>query len=427
MPGPRKVPQGRLGRVARLAAVGARTGASLLLPGDGRRAAAQAAEILGTLRGLAAKVGQMAGYVDGLIPEGQRDAYESALASLRAAAPRSDPEAIRRMVKDELGDDPDRLFASWDDLPFASASIGQVHRATLHDGTPVAVKVQHPGIDRALENDLKNAGVIETLVSTLGPKGVEARRTFLEVAARFREELDYRHEAEQQTWFREFHAGDPSIRIPKVIVERSAQRVLTTELAQGLTLEQAMQAPEQERHAWAETLWRFVFRGNLIGGRFNADPHPGNYLFGEEGRVTFLDFGCVQPIAEENQTFAHAMHRAALARDEAAFEAAARSLLRTRGGVFETFVVRYTRDCFDPLFTSPFRITRGYVKKLVTDLAAAKRVIFKKNAGTVPLPPGMALMNRLQFGFYSVLARLDAEVDYARIERGFLEASEVRY
>jgi predicted unusual protein kinase regulating ubiquinone biosynthesis (AarF/ABC1/UbiB family) len=120
----RKVPEGRLGRFARLAAMGARNGATMLLDRDGKNGAKHAAEVLGTLRGLAAKVGQMASYVDGLVPESQRDAYEASLKALRASAPKSSPASIRALVEEELGAPIDRLFVEWDDEPIASASIG---------------------------------------------------------------------------------------------------------------------------------------------------------------------------------------------------------------------------------------------------------------------------------------------------------------
>src|SRR5687768_2718944 len=137
----RTIPQGRLGRLARLAATGARAGAAMLLDRDGDAAARRAAEVLGTLRGVAAKVGQMAGYVDGVIPDAQRDAYETAMRGLQAAAPASSARAIRRRVEEDLGAPLDTLFAHFEERPIASASIGQVHRARLPDGTDVVVKV----------------------------------------------------------------------------------------------------------------------------------------------------------------------------------------------------------------------------------------------------------------------------------------------
>jgi predicted unusual protein kinase regulating ubiquinone biosynthesis (AarF/ABC1/UbiB family) len=284
----------------------------------------------------------------------------------------------------------------------------------------VAVKVQHPGIASAVESDLENAGVMEGLVTTLGPKGMNAKAAYEEVAARFREELDYELEAERQRLFAELHAGDPKIRIPAVIAARSSRRVLTSELAEGLSFDDAKSAPPEARGPWAETLWRFVFKGNLVGGMFNADPHPGNYLFGPDGTITFLDFGCVQPISDDRLPTARAMHLAALARDEVTFAEQAAKLLGTRGGAYGTQAVAYSRHCFEPMFGSPFHITREYTTSLVARLRDLKRLFWAKDNSFVMLPPAMLFLNRLQFGFYSVLARLDVRVDYAAVERRFL-------
>lgn len=418
----RKIPEGRLGRFVRLASVGARTGVSLLRSSSPADVAAEkAAEMLGTLRGLAAKAGQMASYVDGMIPEAQRDAYETAMKSLRAAAPTSSPAAIRNIVEEELKAPIDKLFVEWDDKPFASASIGQVHRARLEDGREVAVKVQHPGIANAVESDLQNADVMGGMVSVLGPKELDPKAVLAELRARFTEELDYELEARRQRKFIELHRGDPAIRIPDVIDDRSARRVLTTTLARGQTLEEASLADEKTRKYFAETMWRFVFKGNLVGGMFNADPHPGNYIF-QDGQVVFLDFGCVQPIEDDRLELARNIHRAAMKKDEHEFREAAKLILNTRGGVYEKMATDYSRRCFEPLFNSPYRITRSYVVTLVEGVKNMKEaVLSKENGNFVQLPPGMLFINRLQFGFYSVLARLDVEVDYAAIEKRFFQ------
>ncbi|MEZ4294018.1 MAG: AarF/ABC1/UbiB kinase family protein [Polyangiaceae bacterium] len=419
----KKLPQGRLGRLVRYAGLGARTGASLLFSKEDKAvkaAAAQAAEVLGTMRGLAAKIGQMASYVDGMVPEAQREAYESALRGLRAAAPQSSPEAIRGVVEEELGAPIDKLFATWEEEPFASASIGQVHRATLEDGREVAVKVQHPGIRKAVESDLANAGVLQGMARMLGPKNLDPKRVFEEVSTRFLEELDYRLEAERQRFFIELHRGDAKIRIPEVIGERSAERVITSELVSGASLEEAAALGEGERREYAEVLWKFVFKGNLVGGLFNADPHPGNYLFGDGGTITFLDFGCCQPIEGERLTHAVDLHKAALARDEAEFVRASARILETSGGSFEKKAAAYTRRCFEPLFEDRYAITRGYVASLVNGIRDMKDEVFAKDGSFRQLPAGMVFMNRLQFGFYSVLARLDVEAGYAKVEREVL-------
>jgi predicted unusual protein kinase regulating ubiquinone biosynthesis (AarF/ABC1/UbiB family) len=415
-----RLPDTRLGRLARLAAMGVRTSASMVADRAGVRAADHAAEVLGQLRGLAAKVGQMASYVDGLVPEGQAAAFEAGLKALRAQAPRSSPQAIRAVVEEDLGGPVDRLFAEWEDEPLASASIGQVHRARLHDGREVAVKVQHPGIARAVESDLANASLLESFVGVMGGRRFDSRAIFEVVRTRFREELDYVREAKSLRAFAALHAGDETVRVPALVEERSSARVLTTELARGAGFEEACAASEGEREAWARTMWRFVFKGTLVGGMLNADPHPGNYIFHDGGRVTFLDYGCIQPI-EERRRHALRIHHAAIARDEVEFGRGVAAMTGARPGPLEDAAIRYTRQCFRPLFESPFRVTKAFAGGLVGgmgEMAKLARALPPDQFFT--MPPEMLFVNRLQFGFYSVLARLDVEVDYASVERAFI-------
>ncbi len=417
----RKVPQGRLSRLSKFASFGAKAGLRLLSNRGGAPLAEETANVLGSMRGLAAKVGQIASYVDGLVPEGNREAFESALTRLRANALSSPFTDVRGVIEEELGAPLDRLFADFAEEPFASASIGQVHRATLEDGRAVAVKVQHPGIQRAVESDLKNASVLEPLAAFAGGRKVNAKQVFEELSQRLREELDYELEADRQEHFARLHGADPKIYVPAVVRERSARRVLTSSLAHGRTLEELATASEGERRDAAETLWRFVFKGNLVGAMFNADPHPGNYLFGEDGVITFLDFGCCEPIPEDRLEKARGLHRSAVLGDEAGFVGYAAQILQTRPGAWQDLAVGYSRRCFEPLFASPFRITRPFAASLVEGLKSiGKQVRSLPKDEHVPVPRGMVFMNRLQFGFYSVLARLDVEVDYREVERAFL-------
>jgi len=167
------------------------------------------------------------------------------------------------------------------------------------------------------------------------------------------------------------------------------------------------------------------FRGNLVGGMFNADPHPGNYLFQPDGHVAFLDFGCVQPLFEKQHRHAVVIHRAAVEGDEREFLREGARYLQVRPGRHEELALSFMRRCFDPIFDAPFHITRDYVASLVRglrDSAVEARSLDLDDVA--PLPAGTLFMNRLQFGFYSVLARLDVTVDYAAIERAFLPEAE---
>lgn len=415
-----KLPTGRFRRAFDIARVGAQAGAAWAANKGTDAAARKSAEVLGNLRGLAAKVGQTASYVDGFIPPEQREAYEKALSKLQSATPASPPEQIQDLLITELGKAPKDIFQSFNVAPIASASIGQVHRATLLDGTDVAVKIQHAGIEAAVESDLKNVSMLEGVVNLAGPRGLRAGKIFEEVLLRFRQELDYRAEARHQMGFRKLHEGDPLIRIPEVYFDFSTKRVLTSRFVEGMTLDEAAKQPREIRALYAEALWRFVFRGNLVGGAFNADPHPGNYIFHPDGAVTFLDFGCVQPIPDPIRRAAIGAHQAVVSGDTKAFDQQIAEMLGTRGGEFGEATLNYTRRCFAPLMGGPYRLTSAYASDLFGEVRTLKKSMSAKDGSFVAPPPQLALMNRLQFGFYSVIAKLDVEVDYGAVEEQFL-------
>jgi predicted unusual protein kinase regulating ubiquinone biosynthesis (AarF/ABC1/UbiB family) len=188
----------------------------------------------------------------------------------------------------------------------------------------------------------------------------------------------------------------------------------------GAHFDEATTAKESERHAWAETLWRFVFKGNLVHQHFNADPHPGNYLFRENGQVVFLDFGCVQQIPDDNARHARQMHRAGIDRDRTRFRDGLKKMFSAPDGKMFDMAVDYTRNCFNPLFDAPYRITRAWTATLVDEMKVLAQEARKSSDDEFfALPEDMVFMNRLQFGFYSVLARLEVEVDYAKVEDDF--------
>jgi predicted unusual protein kinase regulating ubiquinone biosynthesis (AarF/ABC1/UbiB family) len=414
------VPESRFGRFARFAKMGGAVATVRLFTRDPAKAAEQMAEALGNLRGLAAKVGQMASYVDGFVPEAQAEAFQAVLRQLQAAAPRSPAPAVRALLERELGAPVDRLFTAFAEEPFASASIGQVHEAWLPDGRHVAVKVQHPGIDKAVEADLANGKVLADFAGAFAPSTLDATRLYEELSRRFIDELDYKREAAAQDRFAHLHAGDPDIWIPAVVRERSSRRVLCTELARGDTLETVGTWPAAERARIARILWRFAYKSILVGGVFNADPHPGNYLFNRGGKVVFLDFGCIEELTPHVARWARAAHRAALSQNEAIFARNAARLVGAQGGPWEAAFVAYLRKCVTPLFESPFHVTRPFARDLVSGLYDLKSHAFEKGSGFTPVPESTLLLNRLHVGFFSVLARLDAVADYAAEERKFL-------
>ncbi len=405
----------RLSRFASLAKAGSRLGLDALTGQEQR--AGRVAHSLGQLRGLGAKVGQMLAYVDGMLPEELTEAYGLSLKELLSQAPTSSFEDVRRLAEAELGTTLEAAYATFDPVPIASASLGQVHRATLHDGRHVVVKVQHPGVALAVESDLANSELLRRTFS-IGPlKRFDTGAMLAELAGKLREELDYTLEARRQIFFEQLHRHDSQIIVPGIIPQLCRPRLLTSVFIDGLSFDRAQEAPATERKAWAETLWRFVFRGTLVGGQFNADPHPGNFAFLPEGQVACFDYGCVQALSPARRDVAISVHAAALGGDMTAFGQGVIKLLEAPEGPYRDWAEGYVRACFRPVLAPTFHITKPYARELFDDL---KNVVIRGKARgiaeDIALPEGMLLMNRLQLGFYSLLARLDIPAEYAAHE-----------
>jgi predicted unusual protein kinase regulating ubiquinone biosynthesis (AarF/ABC1/UbiB family) len=265
------------------------------------RQAQRYAERMGRSRGVLMKAGQMLSFVtmDPTVDAPYRGIYQAAFARLQDDAPPMPPRLAIDTITAELGRSPRELFAQFDPHPLAAASIGQVHAARLHDGRRVAVKVQYPGVEDAIRADLKNTELLATflqLVLTVAPGlfRMDVRAMAREVSDRIGEEVDYRVEAANQQEFADAYRGHPFIRVPEVLPELSSRRVLTMELSEGVRYAKALTAEQSLRDRWGEAIYRFLSANLVLRGLFNADPHPGNYLFHPDGSVTFLDFGCVK-------------------------------------------------------------------------------------------------------------------------------------
>src|ERR1700722_17366651 len=184
-------------------------------------AAEQIVTALGTMKGAAMKVGQVLSFVDtGLIPPGHRDGVRAKLAKLRDAAPTVSFKEMRKVIEQELDDELGEVFAEFDEVPIAAASIGQVYRARLHDGREVAVKVQYPGVAQAVRADLQNIGMILRLAKRIAP-GLDPKTVGDEIRNRIEEELDYELEAQNQRTLARIYKGHPFIVVPDVVTSLS--------------------------------------------------------------------------------------------------------------------------------------------------------------------------------------------------------------
>jgi predicted unusual protein kinase regulating ubiquinone biosynthesis (AarF/ABC1/UbiB family) len=244
---------------------------------------------LGTMKGVMVKLGQMASYVD----EGLAPSVRRTLSRLQDSVPPMSPQLAAGVIEAELGQPPDLLFARWDPEPIAAASIGQVHRAITVAGLAVAVKVQYPGIAEMMAADLDNVSLLRRMLRVTAPSQ-DVEGLIAELRDRVLEELDYRREAANQQKLHEYFAGHPTISVPAIVPELSARRVVTSELVTGARFADILGWSQQERDLAGETLYRFVFRSLYEMHAFNGDPHPGNYIFHGNGKITFLDFGMVK-------------------------------------------------------------------------------------------------------------------------------------
>lgn len=304
----KKIPSGRLTRLAKLASVTARTAGDLAVGrakralGDEsfereKQAARKLLETLGTMKGAAMKLGQqLAMDADALPPEARE-----IVAKLFAQAPKASYEDVARVIAEELGGPPEEVFAQFDREPLASASLGQVHRAVTKEGDAVAVKVQYPGVAEALAHDLQNAGLF---VKAFG--GASKAAASLDPAPYYEElrreigaETDYRREAQRAREFADAVAPFPELHVPKVFERYSSGRVITTELVQGERLDEAArrELTEAERFRIGRQLALATFGPVLTKGLAHGDPHPGNYLVRPDGRLTILDFGAVKRLS----------------------------------------------------------------------------------------------------------------------------------
>ncbi len=214
-------------------------------------------------------------------------------------------------VERELGEPIDRVFSEFDREPVAAASIGQVYRARLRDGREVAVKVQYPGIDAALRADLQNLGPMLRIAKQIIP-GLDVDAVADEVRDRMHEELDYELEADNTRAMGRTHRGHPFIVVPEVVSELCRARVLVMDFVRGRTHEQIALLGQAERDRVAEMIFRCYFGSMYRHRQFSGDPHPGNSLLLDDGRMAFLDFGLFKRISAESAETELAIQRAGI-------------------------------------------------------------------------------------------------------------------
>ena len=451
-----KPPTSKLGRLARLAGLapralpfvmagakrafgGARTeeqdaAAHKQMGVDVKNAADAMLKTFGEMKGLPLKFGQMASYIDGIAPPGHEERFQAGLKKLLDKAPPLSPEAAIAMVTSELGAPPEEVFATWEREPFAAASIGQVHRATTKEGQKVAVKVQYPGMDKAIENDLKSIGMLESMMSPITKK-LNAKQALAEFKEVFLSELDYAREAEMADLFRRINASDPSITIPRVYHSLTTRRVITLEFIEGMSYAEFLEKGTQEaKNKAGQTIWSFTFRSMLRYGVLYADPHPGNYRFFEDGHVAFLDFGCVKMLPPDLVEGMKRYMRAAMDSDWAEFDRACVEVLGYDMADESWDLYRsYTMELMVPLCThGVWQCSPEKAKETVSYLTRGLKALAMKDGQTMPsipmvpkMPQDFTFVNRLQWGLASVMAGIGGEGNWRTIAEPWIRGPHV--
>ncbi|MBF6182935.1 Probable ubiquinone biosynthesis protein UbiB [Nocardia otitidiscaviarum] len=389
------------------------------------RATEQMVMVLGTMKGVAMKLGQMLSVLDlDLVPPEHRDRFQRRLAVLRDSAPTVNFDVMRAVIEEDYGKPLDQVFATFEPEPIAAASIGQVYRATLHDGRTVAVKVQYPGIDAAVRADLKNLAMFRRVLQSAMPWVTPA--VLDELRLNLESELDYVAEADTQREIARLFAGHPFIFVPDTMPELSTTRVLVSEYFAGRGFDEIRQLPDAERNRIGEIIYRFYVGSLFTFNEFCGDPHPGNLLLGDDGRVAFLDFGLFNRMDPEHVQFEITCIRAAA--EERAEDL--RDLMVQRG-VIESPEEITPEECLEyvlaacewalidqELTITPELASGAFV--LAVDPRASEFAGMKQQN----LPPEHLFSRRADFLTFGMLGQLEATNNWHRIAREWLYGDE---
>jgi predicted unusual protein kinase regulating ubiquinone biosynthesis (AarF/ABC1/UbiB family) len=387
------------------------------LDGFHQQTAKQLVDMLGEMKGAAMKLGQLASFYEFAAPGEYLSTYRDALTMLQNSAPPMDPEASKSVIEEEFGRPVEQVFDKFEDEAIAAASIGQVHRAALPSGEPVAVKVQYPGVDAAVRSDLKNLSAMTKLSVAIAPN-LDPKEVTNEVRDRVLEELDYRREATNQAKFAELFAGHPFIVVPKVYQEYCKTRVITQEFIDGEPFLSALEWDQADKDRLAETVFRFFYGSLNRFLLFSADPHPGNYLLLPGGRVAFLDFGLVRAVDPGTLTLLLEVVQALIDEDKERAQAALEGLgiLNRKTPEIEA-IWEHLKLLNSPVLEDrPFKIDPPLVHRIAAAGFDPRSKAFQ-TLRKVGVPGVMVTFNRMSFGVASLLARLEATANWQAVAR----------
>ena len=414
---------GRLGRYAKVGtSVG---GLAVKLAGqrylgfglDRDKHAGELKAALGGLKGPLMKAAQLLATIpDALSPE-----YARELSQLQANAPAMGWAFVRRRMATELGPDWQAKFASFEKEASFAASLGQVHRATLKDGTKVAAKLQYPDMASALEADLNQLKVVFAIGQRFDP-AIRTDEIHAEITSRLREELDYRREAKHVALYRHMLRDESQVHVAEVVPTHSTDRLLTMTWLDGEPLLNWKTRSQEEKDALAIAMFRAWYVPFYHYGVIHGDPHLGNYSVRPDGSVNLMDFGCVRIFPPRFVRGSIELYRALMADDEGRAVAAYEDWGFT-GLSREMIQVlnRWAAFLYGPLMDDrPRRLTEGMAEGYGREMAQNVFGELRKMGGVRP-PREFVFMDRAAIGLGSVFIHLRASINWHRLFEGMIE------
>jgi predicted unusual protein kinase regulating ubiquinone biosynthesis (AarF/ABC1/UbiB family) len=423
------------GRLARYARVGTGVGGvaarmigsrALGLDADRTMQAENLARMLGGLKGPLMKVAQFLATIPDVIPP----EYATALAELQANAPPMGWAFVKRRMTAELGAGWQDRFGSFERAPAAAASLGQVHRATARDGTPLACKLQYPDMASAVEADLRQLRVIFAIHRRMDAT-IDTSEAFEEISARVREELDYEREARHIAVYRQIFARERLVCVPEVVAELSTRRLLTMRWLIGEKLLLFKERNLAERNLLAAAMFKAWWHPFSHYAVIHGDPHLGNYtVFEENGRaagINLFDYGCIRifppSFVEGVIGLYHGLQREDRSQIVAAYETWG---FRNLSNELIDILNIWARFIYGPLLEDRVRA----VADGISPAEYGRRQAFQihqalKEKGPVTVPREFVLMDRAAIGLGSVFLHLRAEMNFYRLFNAEIENFEL--
>ncbi|MBU1212290.1 MAG: AarF/ABC1/UbiB kinase family protein [Alphaproteobacteria bacterium] len=422
-------------RASRYARVGANVGSVaaryagkrlLGMEQDRSKSARELAAALGGLKGPIMKVAQLLS----TIPEALPKEYARELAQLQSQAPPMGPGFVRRRMTAELGTDWQGRFAAFDPKSAASASLGQVHRATHPDGRQLACKLQYPDMQSAVEADLNQLKLVFQLHARMDP-GIDTKEIFVEISSRLREELDYALEAAHTRLYADIFCADPLIRVPEVLSELSTGRLLTMTWLDGEPLLSFKEAPLEDRNQIARAMFRAWWHPFSHHGVIHGDPHLGNYtVFSEDERpigINLLDYGCIRTFSPRFVQGVVNLYQGLLAGDRdkvvAAYEEWGFKGLNDE--LIDGLTI-WARFIYGPLLDDRERTIADEVAPGEygrREMLHVRNVL--KQKGPVTVPREFVFMDRAAIGLGGVFLHLDARLNWYRLFNETIELFDI--